>query len=138
MKVIEATTIEAQQDAFGVRDRVFIDEQGVDPKIEHDQYDLDAIHFVGYLDGQAIAAARVRLINGAGKIQRVAILKAYRHQGYGKELMFAIESILADQKVERFYLNAQTHAIAFYQAIGYQVCSDSFYEAGMKHVTMEK
>ncbi|GAA4057562.1 GNAT family N-acetyltransferase [Amphibacillus indicireducens] len=138
MNVIEAISIEAQQDAFGVRDRVFIVEQGVAPEIEHDQYDLDAIHFVGYLDGQAIAAARVRLINGAGKIQRVAILQAYRQRGHGKQLMLAIESILADRKVERFYLNAQTHAVTFYQALGYQVCSEPFYEAGIEHVTMEK
>lgn len=138
MNVIEATTIDAKQDAFSVRDRVFIEEQGVDPEIEHDQYDEHAIHFVGYLNGQAVAAARVRLVDGAGKIQRVAILKDHRQQGYGKQLMLAIESMLAGRKVSRLYLNAQIHAIHFYQAIGYVICSEPFYEAGIEHVTMEK
>lgn len=138
MNVIEATTIDAKQDAFSVRDRVFIEEQGVDPEIEHDQYDEHAIHFVGYLNGQAVAVARVRLVDGAGKIQRVAILKDHRQQGYGKQLMLAIESMLAGRKVSRLYLNAQIHAIHFYQAIGYVICSEPFYEAGIEHVTMEK
>lgn len=138
MKVIEATTDKTKQEALSIREQVFIEEQGVDPSIEHDKYDATAIHIVGYLNQKPIAAARVRIIDDQGKIQRVAILKNERGKGFGKQLMIEIESILKQKQIDSFYLNAQSHAIDFYQSIGYQLDSEPFYEAGIEHVTMKK
>jgi len=138
MKVIKASTNQEILDAFSVRDRVFIEEQGVDPKIEHDQYDESAIHIVSYLNEQPIGAARIRLIDEQGKIQRVAILKPFRNQGYGKKLMIALEEIIAQHEIQSIQLNAQTHAIPFYESIGFEINSRPFYEAGIEHVSMNK
>lgn len=138
MKVIEAKTHQAKQDALHIRNLVFIEEQGVDPEIEHDQYDAEAIHIVGYLDQQPIAVARIRVLEGKGKIQRVAVLKSERSKGYGKKLMLEIEKILNRYNVNLFYLNSQVQVIHFYQALGYQISSEPFYEAGIEHVQMEK
>lgn len=138
MKCIEAKTDKEIETAFAIRDRVFIEEQGVAPEIEYDQYDQNAIHIIGSLEDIPIAAARIRLVANKALIQRVAILKPYRNQGYGKKLMFAIEKISQQNKVNYFYLNAQAHAIPFYQKIGYKICSQPFFEAGIKHVTMMK
>lgn len=82
--VIQAQTDKEIADALSIRNQVFIEEQGVDPKIELDQYDAKAIHFVGYLNQEPIAVARVQIIDHKGKIQRVAVLKSYRNKGYGK------------------------------------------------------
>lgn len=138
MKIIEAKTSKEKQDAFNVRDRVFIEEQGVDPEIEHDSCDEHSIHIVGYLDQRPIAAGRVQIVAGKGKIQRVAILKPYRNRGLGKQLMLAIEQIIKKNKINSSYLNAQSHAVPFYHAIGFKVSSQPFYEAGIEHVTMNK
>ncbi|MBM7540188.1 GNAT family N-acetyltransferase [Amphibacillus cookii] len=139
MDVIEALTATTKQDAFTIRKQVFINEQGVDPQIEHDQYDQDAIHIVGYLDQQPIATARIRLIDNKAKIQRVAILKAYRKRGYGKQLMLALEAIVTSHGIDIATLHAQTHALSFYQSVGYQVMSEPFYhQSGIEHVEMEK
>lgn len=138
MKVIEATTKKEKLDAFSVRNRVFIEEQGINPKIEYDQYDQNAIHLVGYLNEQPIAAARIRLITEQGKIQRVAILKPFRKQGYGKKLMLASEKIISQHGLQSLHLNAQIHAIPFYEAIGFEINSHPFYEAGIEHVSMNK
>ncbi|WP_440894989.1 GNAT family N-acetyltransferase [Amphibacillus sp. Q70] len=138
MKIIEAKTNKEKQDAFSVRDQVFIEEQGVDPEVEHDSCDEHSIHIVGYLEEHPIAAGRVQVVADKGKIQRVAILKPYRNQGYGKQLMLAIEQILKKNNINSTYLNAQSHAVPFYQAIGFKVSSQPFYEAGIEHVTMNK
>ncbi|WP_017470537.1 GNAT family N-acetyltransferase [Amphibacillus jilinensis] len=138
MHVIEALTTTTKQDAFTIRKQVFINEQGVDPQIEHDQYDHDAIHIVGYLDQQPIATARIRLVDDKAKIQRVAVLKAYRKHGYGKQLMLALEATLTSHGINIATLHAQTHALSFYQSVGYQVMSEPFYQAGIEHVEMEK
>lgn len=139
MKVIEAKTEQQIKTALSIRDQVFIDEQGVSPEIEHDHYDQTALHIVGYLDQKAIAVARVRFIDqNKGKIQRVAILKPYRGQGYGKQLMLAIESIIGSHQGVVATLHAQTQAQAFYQSLGYEAVSEPFYEANIEHIKMEK
>ncbi|NMA89737.1 MAG: GNAT family N-acetyltransferase [Amphibacillus sp.] len=136
--VIQAQTDKEIADALSIRNQVFIEEQGVDPKIELDQYDAKAIHFVGYLNQEPIAVARVQIIDHKGKIQRVAVLKSYRNKGYGKKLILAIESFLSEKQISKFYLNAQSQVIEFYQSLGYTVSSEPFYEANIQHVTMAK
>src|SRR5690625_6473132 len=86
VKVIEAKTHQAKQDALNIRNLVFIEEQGVDPEIEHDQYDAEAIHIVGYLDQQHIAVDRICVYEGKGKIHSNAYLKSEQLKRYVKKL----------------------------------------------------
>ncbi|WP_157533047.1 GNAT family N-acetyltransferase, partial [Haloferax profundi] len=85
------TTEDERADAFAVRKAVFVDEQGVDEEIEWDEYDepeSDAVHFVGYRDGEAVGAARLREYEpGVGKVERVAVLESVRGEGWGRRLM---------------------------------------------------
>lgn len=138
LRFIRATSDRDIAAAKKVRTLVFVDEQDVDPTIEHDQWDATAIHIVGYFSDQPIAAARIRKINQQGKIQRVAIIKEARQQGYGKAVMRFVETVLQDLDLDEAILNAQTHALKFYQDLGYQQASEPFYEAGIEHVKMIK
>lgn len=138
LRFIRATSDRDIAAAKKVRTLVFVDEQEVDPTIEHDQWDATAIHIVGYFNDQPIAAARIRKINQQGKIQRVAIIKEARQQGYGKAVMRFVETVLQDLDLDEAILNAQTHALKFYQDLGYQQASEPFYEAGIEHVKMIK
>ena len=61
--VFVADTDGERDDAFTVRQSVFVDEQGVDQDLEYDEYDdpgADATHFVAYAAGDPIGAARLR------------------------------------------------------------------------------
>lgn len=137
-KIIEAETNHHVADAFSVRKHVFIEEQGVDPAIEHDGKDHLAIHIVGYLDQQPISCGRFIMHDKKAKLQRIAVLKPHRGKCYGKALVIHMEKMIKARGISMSYLHAQTHALAFYLDLGYVVTSDPFVEAGIEHVEMEK
>ncbi len=127
-------------DAFSIRDIVFIKEQNVPKEIEMDEHDDKAIHFIVYHTNNPIATARIRPYthDNTVKVERVAVLKDYRQKGIGKELMKFIENESAKIGYTNLILNAQRHAEPFYGKLGYYIISEPFYEAGIEHVTMEK
>ncbi|KYD10214.1 GNAT family N-acetyltransferase [Heyndrickxia sporothermodurans] len=138
MKVIQVETEEQLNDAFTIRKKVFVEEQHVDVEEEIDQYEENSEHFVLYDENNAAGAGRFRILDGKGKVERICILPAYRGKGAGKIVMDAIEQYAAQQDVHVLKLNAQTHAIPFYEKLGYKVISEEFMDAGIPHKTMEK
>ncbi|WP_088005647.1 GNAT family N-acetyltransferase [Indiicoccus explosivorum] len=135
---VAETQLEKEQ-AFDVRRTVFTEEQGVSPDIEFDESDDSATHFVGYDLQQPIAAGRLRsLEQGIGKAERVCVLPEYRGHGIGAMMMEAMEEEARQQGIHLLRLNAQTHAMAFYEHLGYQTASEEFMDAGIPHKTMEK
>ncbi len=126
------------KDAFSVRRTVFVDEQEVPLEEEIDQYEDEAVHFVMYHEGAPIAAGRFRSVDGCGKVERVCVLKEARKLGAGRAIMNAIEEFGVQQGFHMFKLNAQTHAIPFYDGLGYKVVSEEFLDAGIPHKTMIK
>ena len=71
-------------------------------------------------------------------IGRVAVLKEYRGQGLGKELLKCLEEKLKQTEIKKLYLGAQTHAQSFYEQLGYTRHGDIFLDEGSPHVHMEK
>lgn len=137
VKVVE-TPIEKEQ-AFEVRRKVFVDEQGVPVHIEMDEYDDTATHFVGYDLEQPIAAARIRESeSGIGKIERVCVLSEYRGQHVGMLLMNEMEEFARTTGFFTLKLNSQSYAIPFYEKLGYEVSSPEFMDAGIPHRAMTK
>ncbi|ELZ94291.1 acetyltransferase [Haloferax mucosum ATCC BAA-1512] len=135
-------TDDEREDAFAVRKAVFVREQGVDEELEWDEYDdadSSAVHFVGYRDGEAVGAARLREYEpDVGKVERVAVLESVRSEGWGRRLMAALESEANERGFDRLVLHGQTSAEGFYHELGYETTSDVFDEAGIPHVEMEK
>ncbi|MEH7250699.1 GNAT family N-acetyltransferase [Neobacillus niacini] len=126
------------QDAFSVRRTVFIDEQNVPEEEEIDELENEATHFAAYLEGRPIAAGRFRIVDGYGKVERICVLKEARKTGSGKALMEEIEAYALAKGLHKLKLNAQTHAIPFYDRLGYEVVSEEFLDAGIPHKTMIK
>jgi predicted GNAT family N-acyltransferase len=129
------------EDAFAVRRAVFIEEQDVDEEIEMDGRDGHATHFVivDTTSETAVGTARLRTTDDdTAKPERVAVRQAYRGDGLGQRLMGLIESEARTQGCQRSVLHAQTQVVGFYRALGYEVTSEEFEEAGITHVEMEK
>lgn len=125
--------------ALAVRQRVFVDEQGVPESLEHDGRDGDAIHAVARVGDETVGTGRFRRLDDAtGKIERVAVLPSYRGEGLGRRLMETLEGEARARDVDRIELHAQLDVEGFYHALGYETVSDVFEEAGMPHVEMEK
>ncbi len=120
-----------------VRDEVFIAEQGVQPSEEYDDRDEHCVHVLVMHGTTAVATGRIDLEKG-GRIGRLAVRQDYRRQGIGRRAMLALEGVATAAAAPKIWFHAQTHAVAFYQSLGYHVCSQEFMEANIPHVTMEK
>ncbi|MFB1081342.1 GNAT family N-acetyltransferase [Jeotgalibacillus sp. JSM ZJ347] len=138
MYVKKVETDQELQDAFEVRKEVFVNEQRVPEELELDAFDQTATHFVLYAEEQASGAGRFRIKDGKGKVERVCVMKTLRGQQAGVLLMTEIEKYAQDTGLPALILNAQTHALGFYEKLGYRVISDEFMDAGIPHFTMQK
>ena len=84
MKIIQTTTDKQLQDAYEVRTKVFVEEQKVAVEEEIDQFESSATHFVIYNESdKPVGAARLREVDGYGKIERVCLLQEVRGTGLG-------------------------------------------------------
>ncbi|GGK04924.1 N-acetyltransferase [Lentibacillus kapialis] len=131
-------TPEEKQLAYDVRTTVFVHEQNVPPEVEIDEFDGEAIHLIGYENDVPIAASRIRFIDNYGKLERICVLKNQRGNACGSEMIRTMENVIKKEGYKKAILNAQTHAIDFYQRLGYDVVSGEFMDAGIPHVTMTK
>ncbi|MGE8205276.1 GNAT family N-acetyltransferase [Heyndrickxia sp. NPDC080065] len=138
MKVLQVATDQQLEDAFKIRKTVFVEEQQVSIEEEIDEFEDSAVHFVLYDKDDAVGAGRFRIVDSKGKVERICIIPTYRGKGAGKLIMDAIQNYASNQDIQVLKLNAQTHAIPFYEKLGYEVVSDEFMDAGIPHKTMEK
>ncbi len=137
LKIVDYAT--AMADIQFVRAAVFQIEQGVAAELDFDGQDDRAQHLVAYLDQQPIGTARIRfLTNQLAKIERVAVLAAYRGQGIGQKMMLAIMDYLDQQNVAESKIHAQRYVISFYSRLGFKSQGDEFYEAGIPHIEMRR
>lgn len=127
-------------DALAVRERVFVDEQGVPTELERDGADDEAVHFAAYADGgEAVGAARLRRVGeSTGKVERVAVDADRRGVGWGRRLMAAVEEAAADRGLTELTVHAQSDVVEFYRRLGYEAASEEFEEAGIPHREMRK
>ncbi|MDX2214455.1 MAG: GNAT family N-acetyltransferase [Oculatellaceae cyanobacterium bins.114] len=120
-----------------IRCAVFQIEQCVDPDLDFDGQDPEAIHLLAYVEHEAIGTARIRYLSDClAKIERVAVIPTYRGQGIGKQIMDYAIAFLSRQKISEIKINAQVHAKAFYEKLGFQQYSEEFDEAGIPHIEM--
>ncbi|MGR9050807.1 GNAT family N-acetyltransferase [Halobacillus faecis] len=138
MDIVKVRNKQQKDDAFYVRRVVFVEEQHVPLEIEIDEFDDTAIHFVGYVGNQPVAASRLRFVHGFGKLERICVMKEYRGRSLGKQIIESMEEVIRDYAFDKAKLNAQTQAEAFYESLGYLTISDPFIDAGIPHVTMVK
>jgi len=117
---------------------VFIEEQNVPAAEEVDGRDADALHLLARLDGEPVGCARILLdAEKTGKIGRVCVLHDQRGRGIGVALIQAALAVLRDRPgITRAKLGAQTHAIGFYEKLGFQAVGAEYLDAGIAHQDM--
>lgn len=120
-----------------LRRTVFIDEQGVSEADEVDHLDDTAIHLLAHHNGTAIGSARLLVLGEVGKVGRVCVLKQARGTGLGAALMrAAIARFRSEPGVTKVKLGAQTHALGFYERLGFVAVGEVFDDAGIPHREM--
>lgn len=119
-----------------IRRVVFIEGQNVPEDREVDGCDADALHLLLEKDGLAIGTARLMLDGDTGKIGRVAVLEEHRGSGFGVLLVKKSLEVLRARGMRRAKLGAQTHAIGFYEKLGFTAQGAEFMDAGIPHRDM--
>jgi predicted GNAT family N-acyltransferase len=134
---------------FAVRKEVFVGEQGVPEDIEYDAYDAGAVHVLAVredgaplgtgrlLHGEA-AAAKTDGDPSVGVLGRLAVTKAARGLGVGAALVRAVEDAARARGLAAVDLHAQTHALGFYERLGYVAYGPEFLDAGLPHRAMRR
>lgn len=138
---IKVETEQQLEQALAIRFKVFVDEQGVNPEAEKDQFDSiqsSCTHILVLHNDIPVGTGRIREKDGFAKIERVCTLKENRGQGVGVQIIEALESVAMEQAYKQAKLNAQIQALPFYERLGYIVISEPFLEEGIEHVTMKK
>ncbi|MFD9247057.1 GNAT family N-acetyltransferase [Streptomyces sp. NPDC059556] len=148
-RVREAAGPEDREACFAVRREVFVGEQGVPPELEYDTYDTTAVHVLAVReDGLPLGTGRLLLGADAvgktgadasvGSLGRLAVSKAARGLGVGAALVRGIEDVARERGLTAVDLHAQTHALGFYERLGYAAYGPEFPDADMPHRAMRR
>ena len=131
-----ATSPEDQMKAMMVRCIVFCGEQGVPYTVERDEFETSAVHVLGVLEGEPVAAGRVRYFPDYAKLERIAVLRPYRKRGIGSGITRFLVSLAQERGYSSYRMNAQVRHEAFYARLGFHSMGERFMEAEIKHVLM--
>lgn len=120
--------------ARAIRRAVFVEEQAVPSELEVDGRDGEAVHFLARLGELPVATARARQTGEGWKLERVAVLRAQRGLGVGREL---VRQVLAQAPAgTRVYVHAQEGALGFWERAGFVAEGPAFAEGGIVHRRM--
>ena len=137
--VISCRTVENNDDykiARHIRTVVFVDEQKVTVEEEFDELDDVSTHILAYLDGEAVATARITFFEDRTKLGRVAVLEEFRGLGVGWAIMVFIIEIAREKGKHPIYGHSQTYAVPFYERLGMKRDGEEFMEARLPHYRM--
>ena len=134
---------------FAVRKEVFVVEQGVAQDIEYDAYDAVAVHVLAVReDGEPLGTGRLLYGEAAaaktggdatvGSLGRLAVARSARGLGVGAALVRAVEDAARARGLAAVDLHAQTHALGFYERLGYETYGPEFPDAGIPHRAMRR
>ncbi|MEO0918827.1 MAG: GNAT family N-acetyltransferase [Pseudomonadota bacterium] len=136
--MIRRARVDDMSDVFEIRRIVFIEGQNVPEEEERDGKDADAIHLIALEDGKPVGTARLLIKGATGKIGRVAVLAEMRGKGLGKAIMDVALEELRKEGIAKAKLSAQTHALEFYEALGFVAEGPEFLDAGILHRDMTR
>ena len=134
---------------FAVRKEVFVGEQGVPEDSEYDAYDAVAVHVLAVReDGVPLGTGRLLFGEAAagktggdpsvGSLGRLAVTQEARGLGVGAALVRAVEEAARARGLTAVDLHAQTHALGFYERLGYVAYGPEFPDAGIPHRAMRR
>ena len=119
-----------------IRHTVFILEQHIPENVVYDEKDDSCHHYLVYVDEQPAGTARLATDGTKGQLGRMAVLKEYRRQGVGRDLVRHIITHARSINLSKIFLHAQASARTFYLAMGFVEEGRPFIEAGIVHQGM--
>ena len=120
------------------RAEIFVMEQQI-LYLDMDDIDYRSLHCFIEENGKVIAYLRAFYdTEKQEKVHIGRVLTVEHGKGHGKALLEeSLPVIKAVMRCNRICMDAQTHAIKFYEKFGFKVTSEEFWEEGILHVAME-
>lgn len=135
-KTFDELTSKEVYEILKARAEIFVVEQNIVYQ-DMDDIDYDALHVFMKEGEKVIAYLRAfKVEDNFIKIGRVLTTTHGRGDG-GKLLKEGLERIKTHFHTNKLKLDAQTHAIKFYEKFGFKMVSEEFLEEGIMHVKME-
>lgn len=104
---------------------------------ERDKFDDSSFQLIVLFDKQIIGSARLRNLSPElASIAYMAVLKEFRNQGVGTQLL---KNLIAKAQVEKFKtlrLMSRVHTLGFYQRLGFFAEGKPFNYLGIEHIFM--
>ncbi|MGB1199815.1 MAG: YiiD C-terminal domain-containing protein [Thalassotalea sp.] len=108
---------------------------------EQDELEAQAIHrLIINESDEVIAVGRLHFTeNNSAQIRYMAVAPAFAGQGFGRQIINALEQVAINFGASTIELNAREQALGFYQQLGYQGNKISHLLYGqIKHIAMKK
>ncbi len=130
---------EEYKTALEIRNEVLRKPQNLNIFEEDLSKDKQASHFVALVDGKIVGT--VILDNHDGitmKLCQFGILKEFRSEGLGRQMLSFVEQYARSLHYKRMYLHGRVAAAGFYENRGYSAFGSEFLEVGVAHREMAK
>ncbi len=137
-RVMRITDFNAVQKfhVFNIRKKVFVFEQNVRAEDEYDQYEETSNHYIAKIEMKYVGTARWRFTDEGIKLERFAVLDAYRNEGIGTLILNKVLEDVKKEGKKKIYLHAQLPAIKFYERAGFVKEGPQFSECNIDHYKM--
>ena len=138
VKQFEELTTAELYEILKSRSEIFLLEQNIICQ-DMDDVDYDSLHCFLQENGRITAYLRAYYKEDDASVIKLGRVLSLKHGiGLGTRLMQeSIDYIRANLPCEKLSINAQCHAVGFYERFGFRVVSDEFLEEGVPHVAMD-
>ncbi len=134
-----ARTLEEREKAFAIRREVFVQEQGIFPDSDLDEYDADAIHLVAEKKGEIIGTVRMYKPSSTDEHWiggRLAVTRGERHTRAGALLVKEAMKRVKKRGCRNFTAKIQANNISFFKKCGWEPIGAIKDHFGLPHIEM--
>ena len=135
IKQFDQLTTHELYEILRARFLVFVMEQHCDYP-DPDRVDYKATHFFIQEENEVIAYARLFHKEAADTWRFGRMLTTKRGKGYGKRLVMEIIAYTKQLGASSLSMEAQMHAVRFYEKFGFKTYGEPFMDAGINHIEM--
>ena len=128
-------SLDEMPNIYEVRHEVFVLEQGLTHSVIDEPDDRYSVHVLAAIGERVVGVGRATFIGDEAQIAWVAVRRPYRRHGVGWAIMELL--LQASREQARIVsLNAQTHALHFYESLGFRSVGRRFFMGGIEHQHM--
>ena len=137
MDLIQVLKVDSEQElakVYQIRTTVFVEEQNCPPELEWENEEVST-HFLATCNEIPAGACRWRQTEKGFKLERFAVLPAFRGKGIASKMVdFVIKDL--PESASYVYLHAQVDAMPLYLKANFVAEGEMFEEAGIQHYKM--